>query len=469
MLFSSTIFIFIYLPLVLFGNFLLRKYRKAQNAFLCFASLFFYAWGEPKFVLIMIASIIANWAFGIFVDKNRENGIKSRLYLAIDVCINLAILFVFKYLGFTLRNIRYIFGQDSISFPEIALPIGISFFTFQALSYVIDVYRGNAGVQKNIINVALYISFFPQLIAGPIVRYTTVEEQIRTRIESKEDFSDGVVRFIIGLGKKMLIANNMAVVSDFAFSTSGDNPMMLAWLGAIAYTFQIYFDFSGYSDMAIGLGKMFGFHFLENFNYPYISTSITEFWRRWHISMGTWFRDYVYIPLGGNRTKTKGRHIFNLFIVWLCTGIWHGANWTFIVWGLMYFILLTIEKYLPINFGKDGKLKTFRFIYTMLFVICGWVIFRANSLADAGAYLKNMFNTSNGIINDGFIEYGRQYLTYFAAAIICSLPVVPMFKERAKNNKIASAAAAGFLVIVALFSISSMVKSSYNPFIYFNF
>lgn len=408
-----------------------------------------------------------NWGFGYIIDKHREER-TAKLLLVLDIVFNLSIIFVFKYLMFTLENIKML-GAKNLVIPEIALPIGISFFTFQALSYVIDVYRGDAGVQKSLINVALYISLFPQLIAGPIVRYTTVADQIKNRVETFDDFSQGVVRFIFGLGKKIIIANNMALLADYAFSTVGDNSLLLAWLGALAYTFQIYFDFSGYSDMAIGLGLMFGFHFLENFNYPYISTSITEFWRRWHISMGTWFRDYVYIPLGGNRTKTKGRHVFNMFVVWLCTGIWHGANWTFVLWGLMYFVLLVFEKYSGINFKKDGKCKSIKYVYTMFFVICGWVVFRATSLSEAVVYFGDMFSCKNGLISDGFLEYGRQFITYFAVAIVCSTPILPKLKERYKDNVLCSGLMVVVLVAIAIFSISCIVKSSYNPFIYFNF
>ena len=310
MLFSSNIFIFIFLPIVLFVYyFLLGKSRNLQNIFLFIASLFFYAWGEPKFVFIMLLSIIYNWLMGLLVDKYRDNNKISKLIISVDVLGNLFIIFIFKYLMFTINNINSIFDL-SLTVPNIALPIGISFFTFQAISYVIDVYRGKGEAQRNLINVGLYISLFPQLIAGPIVRYETVAYEIKNRKENIDDFTDGIVRFIVGLGKKVIISNNMALVADKAFNliNNGSSPIeeisiLMSWLGAIAYTLQIYFDFGGYSDMAIGLGKMFGFHFLENFNYPYISKSATEFWRRWHISLSSWFRDYVYIPLGGSRVN----------------------------------------------------------------------------------------------------------------------------------------------------------------------
>ena len=385
MLFSSTIFVFLFLPMVLIFYYgIFRNSRKLKNIFLLLASLFFYAWGEPTFVLVMIMSIICNYYFGLQVDKYKNNTKKAKSIIVIMLIFNLTIMFIFKYLMFTLTNIKYLTGLN-FNIPNIALQIGISFFTFQAISYVIDVYRGNGKVQKNPLNVGLYISFFPQLIAGPIIRYETIAEQIENRHENFEDFSKGTCRFIIGLGKKMLLANTLALVADYAFSVkSGELSVVMAWLGALAYTFQIFFDFSGYSDMAIGLGLMFGFKFLENFNYPYISKSISEFWRRWHISLGTWFRDYVYFPLGGSRVSSKKRLVFNLFVVWSLTGLWHGANWTFIVWGLMYFVLITLEKLTKF----DRKLGWFGHVYTMLFVILGWVLFRADNISYGIGYIK---------------------------------------------------------------------------------
>lgn len=470
MLFSSNIFIFIFLPMVLFVYYaLLKNSRPAQNVFLLMSSLFFYAWGEPRFVLIMMLSIAVNWFAGLLVDRFRSDRTKVRAVIFADVLFNLTILFIFKYLTFTLTNLQML-GLNSIIVPVIELPIGISFFTFQAMSYVIDVYRNQGDVQKNILNVGLYISFFPQLIAGPIVRYSTVAKEIKDRRETVEDFSEGVVRFIIGLSKKVIIANNMALVADYAFSTPGDNSILLAWLGAAAYTFQIYFDFGGYSDMAIGLGRMFGFHFLENFDYPYISLSITEFWRRWHISLGSWFRDYLYIPLGGNRTKTHARHVFNIFIVWLCTGIWHGANWTFILWGLMYFALLIFEKYSGYDVNdKEGKHHVIKHIYTLFFVISGWVIFRAENLSVAAAYYGDMFDPRNTLISAGFTEYFRQYGWLFIAAAVISTPLIKKLKMKSGDGNIAGIAGAVVLAILMLFSISFIVKNSYNPFIYFNF
>lgn len=467
MLFSSTIFLFLFLPLVLliYYNPIIKN-RTFKNVFLTCASLLFYAWGEPKFVFVMMLSILMNWFLAILVDKYRENK-KVKIILIVAVIANIGLLFIFKYLNFTVETINSTFNTN-IVLKKITLPIGISFFSFQALSYVIDVYRKNGKVQKNPLNVALYISLFPQLIAGPIVRYETVAKEINDRKENIEDFSNGVLRFIVGFCKKVLIANNLALVADKAFSLVGNELSVgMAWIGAFAYAFQIFFDFGGYSDMAIGLGKMFGFHFLENFNYPYISKSVSEFWRRWHISLGTWFRDYVYFPLGGSRVKTKLRLVFNLFVVWSLTGLWHGANWTFIVWGLMYFVLLTLEKV----FGIDKKMRKFSYLYTMIFVLIGWVIFRADSIQIAFTYLKTMIGIgSNGFIDDQLILYISLYKYYFIAAILCSFPLKELISKKMKlQGKIYNTLSTICIMVLFIVSISFLVKGSYNPFIYFNF
>ncbi|MBR5273288.1 MAG: MBOAT family protein [Clostridia bacterium] len=475
MIFSTSIFIFAFLPVVLLGNFVIfKKWRTAQNVFLLLASLFFYAWGEPVFVLIMLFSIFANWLFGMLVVKRTSKKYQYTI-LAITVFVNLAILFVFKYLMFTLTNINALFGSD-ITVPSITLPIGISFFTFQAMSYVIDVYRGHGEMQKNPLNVGLYVSFFPQLIAGPIVRYETIADQIKNRVETLNDFCEGLCRFIVGMAKKMLLSNTMAVIADAAFKNNltdgGTISVAFAWLGAIAYTFQIFFDFSGYSDMAIGLGRMFGFHFLENFDYPYISSSVSEFWRRWHISLGTWFRDYVYIPLGGNRVKTKFRLIFNLFVVWFLTGVWHGANWTFITWGLMYFVLLMFEKLTGFDkksFGIIGNIL--RRIYTLLFVVIGWVIFRSESLSYAIEYIKSMF----GIVGNAFSEAAFQLhlsenIVFLIAAVVFSIPVTKAISKKLSSKPVLyETVRAVSLIIILILSLSYVTKNAYNPFIYFNF
>ena len=467
MVFSSATFLFLFLPavLILYYNPIFKSLT-FRNAVLIFSSIFFYAWGEPVFVALMLLSIMFNWFFGLGVAKYRETAVaKAKLCVALSVIINLGMMFVFKYLTFTLENINMLFGTD-VNTLNIALPIGISFFTFQAMSYVIDVYRGDGMVQKNPFNVALYISFFPQLIAGPIVRYQTIAEQINFRKESFDDFSNGVYRFMLGFVKKVLIANNVAAVADEIFGMDGIS-VSTAWIGAIAYTLQIFFDFSGYSEMAIGLGKMFGFHFLENFNYPYISKSVSEFWRRWHISLGTWFRDYVYFPLGGSRVKKKSRLVFNLLVVWFLTGVWHGANWTFVVWGLMYFVILTLEKLL--NFPQ--KLKFFSHIYTMLFVIIGWVIFRAESLTQAVDYLKTMFFVSGAPLFDNkAIFFLDNYKFYLIAGILASFPIMQKIKEKIKiNPTVYGCVSTVCLFVMFAISLTFTIKGSYNPFIYFNF
>ncbi len=465
MLFSTTLFIFAFIPTVLFGYyFLFRRLRTAQNVFLGFASLFFYAWGEPLFVLVMIGSIFINYGYALWIDQLKANKSPAKIVLFLMLLTNLGILFIFKYLMFTLNAVNLLF-EAHISVPTIALPIGISFFTFQAISYVVDVYRKKGSVQKNPLNVLLYISFFPQLIAGPIVRYETIADQIKNRKETFADFSSGLCRFVVGLSKKVIIANSMAVVADGAFSQSSLS-VSFAWLGALAYTFQIFFDFSGYSDMAIGLGKMFGFHFLENFNYPYISRSISEFWRRWHISLGTWFKDYVYVPLGGSRVKTKARLIFNLFAVWMLTGIWHGANLTFFLWGLLYFVLITAEKL----WGIEKKRFGLGHVYTLFFVIAGWVIFRSNSVSHAFTYLGSMFGLGvTGLTDRLFVFFFREYGMIFLLALIFSLPVGRFFAKITQKNVIINLIYPVVIVLLFLVSVSYMVKGSYNPFIYFNF
>lgn len=436
---------------------------------LLIASLIFYAWGEPKYVLLMIASILVNYGLGLLVDKVRHSKALSRIVLTITAVLNLSVLYVFKYLMFTIENINSIAGLN-ITVPNIALPIGISFFTFQAMSYVIDVYREKGEAQVNPLNVGLYISFFPQLIAGPIVRYETVAYQIKHRVETFDNFSTGVVRFIIGLAKKVLLANTMGVVADYSFNMpNSELTVVMSWLGAIAYSLQIFFDFSGYSDMAIGLGKMFGFDFLENFDYPYISKSVSEFWRRWHMSLGTWFRDYVYFPLGGSRVKSKARLVFNLFVVWTLTGIWHGANWTFLCWGLMYFVLLTLEKLIGWEKKYPNKMITLRRIYTLFFVLMGWVLFRADSITDAWAYICTMFGNGE-LINNSTICYAMNYFVYFIIAILVSTPIFKNFSLKIKGtNPVAYVVSSVGLLVLLIVSVSYIVKGAYNPFIYFNF
>lgn len=469
MLFASNIFMFFFLPIVLFIYYVFMRTRKMKNIFLLIASLIFYSYGEPSFVLIMLFSIIINYIVGILISKFEEHKKRflKKTMLMIGLIFNLSILFKYKYLVFLLKSFNSIF-KSNLSVPDILLPIGISFFTFQILSYIIDLYRGKVLVQKNIFNLGLYISLFPQLIAGPIVRYETVQDQIMNRKENLDDFSLGIERFIKGLGKKVIISNTMALIADYVFNGSIDvsiTSTSLVWISAISYMFQIYFDFSGYSDMAIGLGKMFGFTFEENFNYPYMSESISDFWRRWHISLGTWFKDYVYIPLGGSRCSRR-RLVFNLFVVWFLTGLWHGANWTFIVWGLFYFILLVFEK--SVDFDKKfNNYKFLKRIYTLFLVLIGWIIFRSPNLNFAFSYLLRMFNFKN-LVDLKSAEFIVENFVVFVLAILISTPLSQKITSKINifNSNILKII---FLFLIMIFSVSYMVKGVYNPFIYFNF
>lgn len=441
MVFSSGVFLFLFLPALLIVYYS-AKSRALRNYILLITSLLFYAWGEPVFVFIMLFSIILNW----YAVLKMSGAPCKKLWLIIAIGFDVLLLGVFKYAGFITENL----GLARIN---IALPIGISFFTFQMMSYVFDVYYGRSEAQNNPFYVALYISFFPQLIAGPIVRYNQIESEIINRNESFDNFSEGVRRFIYGLGKKVLLANFAAQIADNIFGYIVNPSVMMSWLGAVAYTFQIYYDFSGYSDMAIGLGLMFGFHFEENFNYPYIASSVSDFWHRWHISLSSWFRDYVYIPLGGNRVK-HSRFIMNLFAVWLLTGIWHGANWTFILWGLAYFVLLVIER----ETGKKAG-----HILTMLAVILLWVIFRSESVTQAISFLASMFGLKgNAFCDSGFITYIRGTWSVFIFSLAGIFPAVNRLKRHAVIESL-------WLCFVFMLSICEVVSSSYNPFIYFNF
>lgn len=470
MIFSSEVFLFVFLPVNLIVYYLfLRRHRLLQNIFLLITSLLFYAWGEPKNILILCLIIMFNWAMGLFVDRLRGNKKAVRLILLSTAVVDIGTLAVYKYTAFVLSNLNR-FSFFNFNIPNIVLPIGISFFTFQAISYVIDIYRQNGTVQKNPLNVGLYIAFFPQLIAGPIVRYETIAEQLLHRRESFELFSKGVFRFIQGMGKKVLIADTLYLLADAAFSLTESGEFLastlMAWLGAAAYTFQIYFDFSGYSDMAIGLGSMFGFTFDENFNYPYISSSISEFWRRWHISLQTWFRDYVYFPLGGSRVKSRLRLLFNIFVVWFLTGVWHGANWTFILWGLMYFVLIALEKFT----GFEKKLGFFSHIYTMLFVMLGWVLFRADSVSSAFCYIKAMFGiNAGGLWDSGALAYLKQNAVYFAAAILFSCPLFSYLDSRLRSNRYWNILYTVFMIGVLFLSLTYIFNNSFSPFLYFNF
>jgi alginate O-acetyltransferase complex protein AlgI len=472
MLFSSLSFLFIFLPIVLFLYYI--SDNKFKNTILLLSSLFFYGYGGFKFLLLMIFSIFINYSFGILVDKYRDNKLYVKCILVISSLSNLVILIYYKYMNFFIENINSLFKSD-INITKIIMPIGISFYTFQGLSYVIDVYRKNGKVQKNPLNVALYISLFPQLIAGPIVRYETVDGQISNRSVDLDKFILGIKRFILGLAKKVLIANTFARIADDIFALKLENINSgVAWIGILAYTIQIYFDFSGYSDMAIGLGKMFGFDFLENFNYPYISKSITEFWRRWHMSLGTWFRDYVYIPLGGNRV-TVLRHIINTLIVWLLTGIWHGASWNFIVWGVYFGVIILLEKY---AYGKYiEKLPiVIQHSYALILIVVGWVFFRSDDLNNALKYINIMFSFQfDKVTVNQTMRYVSEYRYEWIIAALASTPIyrfVACKFDSIKNNKmkyIKYILNASYLITFFIISIIYLVASTYNPFIYFRF
>lgn len=480
MLFPSEEFLFAFLPVVLVVYYaLLRRNVLLKNIWLLLASLMFYAWGEPVYVCLMVAVVAADYLLGLLIDRvAADKTVARRCLLVVTIVANLGVLGWFKYANFIVNEVARVSGGNADGWKDVVLPIGISFFTFQAMSYVFDVYKGEVKAEKNPVYVGLYVSFFPQLIAGPIVRYQTVAKQMRERKESLELFSEGVVRFLKGLIKKVIIANNMAIVADAAWELLiGDRleaSVAMAWLGAISYTLQIFFDFSGYSDMAIGLGRMFGFKFLENFDHPYISGSVTEFWRRWHMSLSSWFKDYVYIPLGGSR-KGQGRTIFNLFVVWLLTGIWHGANWTFILWGLLYFIVLTIEKLAKV---KPGQSRWWGHIYTMIVVCLAWVVFRSDSVSDAWIYIKATFGAGSGAIIDGAVAaYIKQNAIYYVMALVGCLPVLgrleSYFDDKNLENKTISLMwnllFLGGMGILTLVAVSFIINNAYSPFIYFNF
>lgn len=493
MVFSSIIFLCIFLPIMIIGYYVLPK--KLKNVFLLLGSLFFYAWGEPIYIFLMLASIIGNYSFGMLIYKasKSESGVDGpsvmrRVMLVISVAFNIGILIYFKYFNLLASTWADIMNSE-VTLPKIALPIGISFYTFQGLSYVIDVYREEGKlnedgtrkslVQKNFINLALYISMFPQLIAGPIVRYTDIKDSLNERKTDSSTFSKGIERFIVGLAKKVLLANTIGEVADKIFA--GDVTYLgtgVAWAGAICYSLQIFYDFAGYSDMAIGLGKIFGFDFMENFNYPYISKSITEFWRRWHISLSTWFRDYLYIPLGGNR---KGNVYVNLLIVFLATGIWHGAAWGYLIWGLWHGLFMLLERAFRnkgINIKVPGIVK---WLYTMLVVVFGWVLFKLEELPAAIAYIGRMLHIGVGSYTDFGVRYymDNKMIFFVVMAVLAAIPWAQVLPRRlaCRVSSFAMAeadSAAGIirriiLIILLVLSLLFIVNSSYNPFIYFRF
>lgn len=433
------------------------------------SGFFFYGWGEPRFLLIMIASIAQGYVFALLIERFSSRPALKKLFLALSCIVALGLLGYFKYADFFISSFNAVTGL-SVSLLNIALPIGISFFTFQIVSYDIDVYRGDVAAQKNPIDLAAYISMFSQLIAGPIVRYSDVAAQLKSRTHTIEKFSSGVRRFIIGLSKKMLIANVLGeLVSDF--KASDEKSLLFFWLYAVAYTLHIYFDFSGYSDMAIGLGRMMGFEFIENFNYPYISASITEFWRRWHMSLGSWFRDYVYIPLGGNRVG-KLRWVFNIFVVWFLTGLWHGAAWNFALWGLLYAILLMNEKLWSLKLL--GKSKVISHIYTLLFVIIGFVLFDASSLGEAAGNIASLFGFGgHPLVSTESVYALRSYAVVFIIGIIGATPLAAKLMAKLRTNeavgKVINVAEPFVLVLLLAVCTAYMVDGAFNPFLYFRF
>ena len=469
MVFSSVFFLFYFLPIVLVFYFITPK--KFRNLLLLVSSLFFYSWGEPKYIWIMLFSTLVDFTSGKMIHRHKENNDqkKAKHWLLVSVFVNLGLLGFFKYTDFMIENINSIFSLG-IPLLKLTLPIGISFYTFQTMSYTIDLYRGETKVQNSILNFATYVTLFPQLIAGPIVRYQTVANELDSREETPDMISDGIQRFILGLSKKVLLANNIGLLWDQISTGVFGMSVMGAWLGIVCFAFQIYFDFSGYSDMAIGLGKIFGFNFLENFNYPYMSKSITEFWRRWHISLGTWFKEYVYIPLGGNRGSFSVQ-IRNIILVWLLTGIWHGASWNFLIWGLYFALILIFEKLF--FFEKLKKMPAFvSHIYTLFLVLISWVIFAFDSMTMGINYLKMMFGIGNiAFINSDFIYlFSSNFIlllvlifasTNLPKRLIKNLDKKPQWTQFILEN--------GYLVLLLILSISYLVNSSYNPFLYFRF
>lgn len=468
MVFSSMSFLGLFLPFVLVTYYITSKFSDKVcylNYLLLAFSLLFYAWGEPVWILAMIFTAIVDYTNGKSIARARVQGRPMRRYLMASVVINLGILFVFKYLDFTLSTVNHLLDIN-LPILEISMPIGISFYTFQSLSYVIDLYRGRAGVQRNFFNYLLYVSMFPQLVAGPIVRYVDIEAQIRSRKVEQEDLIYGIKRFIIGLGKKVLLANNAGKGVGLIFGPNiSELPMMSAWLGVILFTFQIYFDFSGYSDMAIGLGRMFGFKYNENFNYPYISKSVTEFWRRWHISLGTYFKDYVYIPLGGNK-KYKFR---NIFIVWFLTGLWHGASWNFIIWGLYYGVILMIEKQLMEQ--NIGKYKIVGNIYTLVLVVFGWGIFYFDDTSMLIGFIQAFFHINNASLYDAkTISVFMDYLILLPVFVIGATPLpASVFKILPRDSRALQLAQAIMIMALGLVSFLYLVGESYNAFLCFRF
>lgn len=464
MVFSSLVFMFAYLPITLLAYYLVP--RQGRNIFLFIVNLIFYGWGEPKLVLLMVFNIFFNYIGGWLVDKYRADAKKKKLFLILTCVLDIGILAVFKYTGMITETLNML---PFLNIPElqISLPIGISFYTFQTMSYVIDVYRDDAPVSKNFINFGTYVALFPQLIAGPIVRYRDVAEQLVNRRETLEMFTKGVKLFMVGLAKKVIIANTMGTLTTNIFATTDENGVVGTWVGMIAYTFQIYFDFSGYSDMACGLGNMMGFEFLKNFNYPYIAKSITDFWRRWHISLSTWFKEYVYIPLGGNRKGVK-RQILNLLIVWGLTGLWHGAAYNFVLWGLYYGLLLILEKFVLKKF-LDRLPSFVQHIYTLFIIIIGWGLFYFTDVGQLGEFMVDLFNFGNGICGNQAFNLIMSNLPMLIVAAVASTPLATMLYTRFEHTRFMWIPETLYCMGVLAVSTASLVNQSYNPFLYFRF
>jgi len=455
---------FAYLPITLLAYYLVP--RQGRNIFLFIVNLIFYGWGEPKLVLLMVFNIFFNYIGGWLVDKYRADAKKKKLFLILTCVLDIGILAVFKYTGMITETLNML---PFLNIPElqISLPIGISFYTFQTMSYVIDVYRDDAPVSKNFINFGTYVALFPQLIAGPIVRYRDVAEQLVNRRETLEMFTEGVKLFMVGLAKKVIIANTMGTLTTNIFATTDENGVVGTWVGMIAYTFQIYFDFSGYSDMACGLGNMLGFEFLKNFNYPYIAKSITDFWRRWHISLSTWFKEYVYIPLGGNRKGVK-RQILNLLIVWGLTGLWHGAAYNFVLWGLYYGLLLILEKFVLKKF-LDRLPSFVQHIYTLFIIIIGWGLFYFTDVGQLGEFMVDLFNFGNGICGDQAFNLIMSNMPMLIIAAVASTPLATMLYTRFEHRRFMWIPETLYCMGVLAVSTASLVNQSYNPFLYFRF
>ena len=511
MVFSSSVFLLVFLPLVLMAYFVIPS-RAAKNCLLLLASLVFYAWGEPTYIVLMVVSIIANWLFGVLIDRANRDG-QRKLLLIVDLVINLALLCYFKYEGFIAENINALVGFGAIPDLNLPLPIGISFYTLQAVSYIVDVYRREVPAQRNLVYLGMYIAMFPQLVAGPIVRYSTIQEQVLHRKETLKGFCSGLRLFCVGLAKKVLLANVVAILATKMLQLGGAEVGFVgAWAGLIAYTFQIFFDFAGYSDMAIGLGKMFGFQYLRNFNYPYLSKSATEFWRRWHISLSTFFRDYVYIPLGGSRVTTK-RWIFNIGVVWALTGLWHGAAWNFILWGLFYGVMLVLEKQVILKHVRKLP-NALQHLYGIVIFVFGWLLFWVEDMGDLGNYLLAMFGAFGISGSSTLWELTAwEYVPVFLVCAIASTPIVPWIraklvawaegrtltnflevdlpnekhyetdglcelncdaskivaKSRLLTVEFVALLADLALLLMLLISIGSVASGSFNPFIYFRF